>query len=232
MKLEQGRPADCAGRLPKEVRVYDLLDQLGVDYQRIDHEAAMTMEACAAIDEVLDAVIRHFHEERGWQVLSVMEMMEISERECNDTSLDYCPPYKVVHTFEYEENTIVFYSYCHRFDGKQSTSYAVRVLKHNDDGTLSFDSGFADFVLSAPDGNENYYYFTNIYTSKGDKSISFLYLPKDTEKCIYVDGIKAEKVLVSIDNRQFYLCYAVSSRDTFLSNLFTPISDRHKIEVK
>ena len=57
MKLEQGRPADCAGRLPKEVRVYDLLDQLGVDYQRIDHEAAMTMEACAAIDEVLDATI-------------------------------------------------------------------------------------------------------------------------------------------------------------------------------
>lgn len=158
--------------------------------------------------------------------------MEISNRECNDTNLDYCPPYKVVHTFEYEENTIVFYSYCHSFDGKQSTSYAVRVLRLNDDGTLSFDSGFADFVLSEPDGNENYYYFTNIYTSKGDKSISFLYLPKDTEKCIYVDGIKTEKVLVSMDNRQFYLCYAVSSRDTFLSNLFTSISDRHKIEVK
>ena len=161
-----------------------------------------------------------------------IQAMEISERECNDTSLDYCPPYKVVHTFEYEENTIVFYSYCHSFDGKQSTSYAVRVLKHNDDGTLSFDSGFADFVLREPDGNEDYYYFTNIYTSKGDKSISFLYLPKDTKKCIYVDGIKAEKVLVSIDNRQFYLCYAVSSRDTFLSDLFTSISDRHKIEVK
>ena len=28
-----------------------------MDYQRIDHEAAMTMEACAAIDEVLDATI-------------------------------------------------------------------------------------------------------------------------------------------------------------------------------
>ena len=57
MKLEQGRPANCGDRLPKEVRVYDLLDHLGVDYQRIDHEAAMTMEACAAIDEVLDATI-------------------------------------------------------------------------------------------------------------------------------------------------------------------------------
>ena len=57
MKLENGRPADCSGRLPKEIRTYDLLDKLGVAYQRIDHEAAMTMEACAAIDEMLDATI-------------------------------------------------------------------------------------------------------------------------------------------------------------------------------
>ena len=57
MKLVEGRPLDTAGRLEKEVRVYDLLDSLGVRYQRIDHEAAMTMEACAAIDEKLDAVI-------------------------------------------------------------------------------------------------------------------------------------------------------------------------------
>ena len=57
MKLENGRPADCGGRLPKEVRVYDLLDSLGVNYQRIDHEAAMTMEACAEVDKMLDAVI-------------------------------------------------------------------------------------------------------------------------------------------------------------------------------
>ena len=57
MKLENGRPADLNGRLPKEVRSYDLLDSLGIAYQRIDHEAAMTMEACAAIDEALDATI-------------------------------------------------------------------------------------------------------------------------------------------------------------------------------
>ena len=57
MELVQGRPGDCTGRLSKEVRVYDLLDALGISYQRIDHEAAMTMEACAAIDEVLDATI-------------------------------------------------------------------------------------------------------------------------------------------------------------------------------
>jgi len=57
MNLVQGRPGDCTGRLSKEVRAYDLLDSLGISYQRIDHEAAMTMEACAAIDEVLDATI-------------------------------------------------------------------------------------------------------------------------------------------------------------------------------
>ena len=57
MVLVEGRPVDCAGRLEKEVRVYDLLDALGVSYQRIDHEAAMTMEACAAIDEALEATI-------------------------------------------------------------------------------------------------------------------------------------------------------------------------------
>lgn len=57
MKLENGRPSDLSGRLPKEVRTYELLDRLDVAYQRIDHEAAMTMEACAAIDEALDATI-------------------------------------------------------------------------------------------------------------------------------------------------------------------------------
>lgn len=53
MKLEQGRPADCAGRLEKEIRAYDLLDRLGIPYERVDHEPADTMEACAAVDEVL-----------------------------------------------------------------------------------------------------------------------------------------------------------------------------------
>ena len=57
MMLQQGRPADCACRLEKEIRCYDLLDSLGVDYQRIDHEPAMTMEICAALDEALGALI-------------------------------------------------------------------------------------------------------------------------------------------------------------------------------
>ena len=57
MKLEQGRPADWAERLEKEQRCYDLLDGLGIDYQRIDHAAAMTMEDCLAVDLALGATI-------------------------------------------------------------------------------------------------------------------------------------------------------------------------------
>ena len=48
-----GRPENTEGRLEKEIRVYDLLDSLGVAYQRVDHEAAMTMEACEEIDRTL-----------------------------------------------------------------------------------------------------------------------------------------------------------------------------------
>ncbi|HIZ75548.1 MAG TPA: prolyl-tRNA synthetase associated domain-containing protein [Candidatus Mediterraneibacter stercoravium] len=53
MELVNGRPENEEGRLDKEIRVYDLLDSLGVKYQRIDHEAAMTMEACEEIDRTL-----------------------------------------------------------------------------------------------------------------------------------------------------------------------------------
>ena len=57
MYLEQGRPLDCSDRLPKEIRVYDFLDQFGISYQRVDHEAAMTMEACIEIDLVLQTAM-------------------------------------------------------------------------------------------------------------------------------------------------------------------------------
>ena len=53
MKLVDGRPESTEGRLNKEIRVYDFLDSLGVNYQRVDHEAAMTMEACEEIDRTL-----------------------------------------------------------------------------------------------------------------------------------------------------------------------------------
>ena len=55
--LEKGRPADASGRLGKEIRVYDFLDRLGIDYERVDHPALMTMEACESVDKMLDTRI-------------------------------------------------------------------------------------------------------------------------------------------------------------------------------
>ena len=57
MILYDGRPEDTTGRLEKEIRVYDLLDQLEIQYKRTDHGQADTMEACNEIDAVLDVLI-------------------------------------------------------------------------------------------------------------------------------------------------------------------------------
>ena len=57
MDLLHGRPENIADRLPKEIRVYDFLDALGIQYQRVDHEAAMTMEACLEVDTALEATM-------------------------------------------------------------------------------------------------------------------------------------------------------------------------------
>ena len=57
MELLHGRPEDAAGRLPREIRTYDYLDELGLEYERTDHEAAGNMEACNKIDAVLGVVI-------------------------------------------------------------------------------------------------------------------------------------------------------------------------------
>ena len=53
LKLVKGRPVTTDGRLEKEMRTYDFLDSLGIEYERVDHEEANTMEACLAIDKVL-----------------------------------------------------------------------------------------------------------------------------------------------------------------------------------
>ena len=53
MELFNGRPATAEGREPKEMRVYDLLDSLGIAYQRTDHAPATTMEVCEVIDAAL-----------------------------------------------------------------------------------------------------------------------------------------------------------------------------------
>lgn len=51
--LQKGRPENVELRPDKEVRCYDLLDKLGIEYDRVDHEPADTMEACIEIDKIL-----------------------------------------------------------------------------------------------------------------------------------------------------------------------------------
>ena len=53
MELVNGRPKIEDGRFDKEIRVYDFLDKIGVDYQRVDHDAAMKMEECEEVDKTL-----------------------------------------------------------------------------------------------------------------------------------------------------------------------------------
>lgn len=53
MILYNGAPENINERSEKEQRTYRFLDSLGIEYQRVDHEAAMTMEACIEIDQAL-----------------------------------------------------------------------------------------------------------------------------------------------------------------------------------
>ena len=45
MELFKERPKNNEGRLRREIRTYDFLDELGIEYFRTDHEEANNMEA-------------------------------------------------------------------------------------------------------------------------------------------------------------------------------------------
>lgn len=56
--LHHGRPESMAGRPEREIRVYDFLDQLGIEYWQTDHQkAAYTMADCEDVDRILNATI-------------------------------------------------------------------------------------------------------------------------------------------------------------------------------
>lgn len=55
--LEKGRPEQGGKRLAKEMKSYDVLDQLGIEYWRIDHQPAMTIEECYEIEQYLGTTI-------------------------------------------------------------------------------------------------------------------------------------------------------------------------------
>ncbi len=57
MQLRNGRPENLNGRLARELRVYEFLDNLKIEYQQVDHEPANTMEACADVDKILGTMM-------------------------------------------------------------------------------------------------------------------------------------------------------------------------------
>ena len=61
LKLMRGRPDGQCFRRERELAVYELLDKLGIVFDRVDHSEANTMEACRAVNEALnsDAPERH-----------------------------------------------------------------------------------------------------------------------------------------------------------------------------
>lgn len=53
--LYTGRPAEK--RIDKEERCYELLDRLGVEYLRVDHDFANTIEDCQEVEKLLGCTI-------------------------------------------------------------------------------------------------------------------------------------------------------------------------------
>ena len=53
--LYRGKPEN--GRIPKEARCYELLDALGMEYCRADHDFADTIDACHEVEKVLGCEI-------------------------------------------------------------------------------------------------------------------------------------------------------------------------------
>ena len=48
-----GAPDDC--RVAVEQQTYQLLQRLGIEFDRVDHDEAATMEDCAAISAVMSS---------------------------------------------------------------------------------------------------------------------------------------------------------------------------------
>ena len=59
MKLQHGSPQDICERSGREQRSYRFLDELGVEFDRTDHQdqPATTMEVCSEVDAVLNVHI-------------------------------------------------------------------------------------------------------------------------------------------------------------------------------
>jgi len=58
MQVVHGSPKALEGRNENEIAIYRLLEKLGIEFRRVDHEAVVSIADCRTIDEVL-APARH-----------------------------------------------------------------------------------------------------------------------------------------------------------------------------
>ena len=58
MQIHQGSPENMDGRSENEILIYKRLENLGISFTRVDHEAVCSIDECRAIDELL-APARH-----------------------------------------------------------------------------------------------------------------------------------------------------------------------------
>lgn len=54
MEVYRNKPIDISERCDKEVAVYDMLDRLNIEYERVDHDAIKNMDGFREIDKVLN----------------------------------------------------------------------------------------------------------------------------------------------------------------------------------
>ena len=57
MEIYEGRPQNCSGRSEREIRTYNMLDNLGISYQRTDHNRARSMNDLHTVDLTLGVII-------------------------------------------------------------------------------------------------------------------------------------------------------------------------------
>ena len=57
LKIFSGKPDDIQKRSSRELRVYDLLEQLQIAFLRVDHPHADTMQDCQEIDAAFHCTI-------------------------------------------------------------------------------------------------------------------------------------------------------------------------------
>ena len=99
--LQAGAPAECSARAKAS---FDLLDSLGISYQCLTHDAADTMELCAAISDALQVrICKNLflcnRQQTAFYLLSMPEdkpfYTKVLSHQIGSSRLSFAPPEKM-----------------------------------------------------------------------------------------------------------------------------------------